>query len=131
MLCLNGKGQWLLTFAVIFAFSVIALSVMLNEVSKYGTYVSSSVWDIPYYELRSLITEITRSYISGDWDFSNPTYRDRFVENVTEIYAFHGYCLNFTNLSVSEYYGVILLRINFTLTTDKVKFHVDKNVTKY
>jgi hypothetical protein len=130
MLCLNKKGQWLLTFAVIFAFTVIALSVMLNEVSKYGTFISSSIWDIPYYELRSLITEITRAYRSDDWNFTDPTSRSYFINNITLVYALHGLCLNFTNLSTWGWDNKTL-RMNFTLTTDKVIFHVDKNVSKY
>jgi len=129
MLRLNKKGQWLLIFAIIFAFSVIAVSVTLNEISKYGTYVSNSIYDIPYYELRSLITEITRAHRSGDWDFSSQEKRSEFISNVTLIYARHGLYLNFTDLSTL--YNGIILRINFTLATDKVKFHVDKNVSKY
>jgi len=121
------NGQWFLIFAVVFAFSVILLSVALNEVSKYGTHVSNSIYDIPYYEIRSLITEITRAFRSDDWDFKYNN--ESFIENVTRVYAMHGIYVNFTNLSV--WGNGYILRINFTLKTDKVTFYVDKNVSKW
>ncbi|WP_457550524.1 hypothetical protein [Archaeoglobus sp.] len=120
------KGQWYLIFALVFAFSVIALSVTLSELSKYGTFVSNSVYDIPYYEIRSLITEITRAFRSGDWNFTSNN--SSFIENATYVYAVHGIYVNFTNLSVWS--NGYILRINFSLRTDKVTFYVDKNVSR-
>ncbi len=83
------KGQWLLIFAVIFSFTVLILSIALNEAMKSGYEVSRGLTELPYYEVRALIHEIARSYKNGDWE-DNKTLE----EDLAKIFARHGYLLD-------------------------------------
>ncbi len=122
---LRVRGQWFVMFAVIFSFAVITASVLLSESSKNGILVSTSVFDIPYYELRSLITEMTRAYRCNDWDFKNNS--TSLEKNVSHIYMIHGIHINFTDLNVSHN----ILYMNFTLSRGGVTVYVSKNESKF
>lgn len=116
------KGQWLLTFAILFAFSNFALALMLNEISKSGYEVSKGL-EIPLYEVRSLTFEISRAY-GRDFNDSND------ITNISKVFALHGYHLNldlYNDTSVSP----PILHINGSLQTESVNItFVDKKFSR-
>lgn len=121
------RGQWFVLFAVIFSAVVITSSILLSEVSKHGTLVSTSIYDIPYYELRSVVTEMTRAFRCNDWDFKDENLS--LINNTTYVYMLHGMHVNFTKLCVDE--NTNTLRMNFSLRKGGVVIYVDKNASRF
>ena len=120
----SNNGQWLLIFAVLFAFTVVMLSVALNEAMKSGYEVSKGLMDIPYYEVRSLMHEVIRAYRHNDWNFTD---NETLEENLSKVFARHGYYLKikFNNQSP-------ILRINGSLITKNVNVTFrDKKVSRW
>jgi len=109
----SRDGQWLLIFAVIFAFSVLAISTFLSEILRSGYEVSRGLSDIPYYEVRALIFEIYRAYRNGDWNFTD---NETLEELLSEVFARHGYSLNLTLYNDTS----AILHINGSLKTESV-----------
>jgi|GEM_PF-3166940 len=112
----SRDGQWLLIFAVIFAFSVLVMSTFLSEILRSGYEVSRGLSDIPYYEVRALIFETYRAYRNGDWNFKD---NETLEALLSEVFARHGYSLNLTLYNDTS--GPIpILHINGSLKTESV-----------
>lgn len=116
----SSRGQLFLTFALIFSFTVVMLSIYLNEVMMSGYEVSKGI-NVPYYEIRMIVHEIARSYKHGDWNYTKNN--ETLSEYLSEIFARHGYDLNLTFYNETLAQRVSILHINGSLRT------VNLNVT--
>jgi hypothetical protein len=124
----DKRGQWMLVSGVLIAFVIISMSVYLNEIALSGTRISYSPHTLPYYEIRSLIVELTRAYKNGDIDSTNNV---SVAENITMIYALHGYDVD---VEFKSWYNFLNIYANYTcvnFSTEYMQMEVNKSVVRY
>ncbi len=120
----DERGQWFIISGFLIAIILVSLTVFLNEISLSGAKISYTPYYLPYYDMRSLTVEMTRAYKNGDLD-------NKSFENITKIYALHGYCVD-VKLKRFYSFGKIegkYLCINFS--TEYLNLEVNKSVVRY
>jgi len=131
----DKKAQWMLISGVLIALAVISMSVLLTEVSTSGSKISYSSYRIPYYEMRSLIVELTRAYRNGD---INETNEYNVSRTISEIYALHGYCVevtfkkgyNTTSLNTTPPIHIYMDYLCVNFSTKNLHMEVNKSVIR-
>ena len=93
MVHLDDRAQWIILSAFAICIATISISYILAEASTSGHRMAEMEFDLPHYEIRTALTEAIRI---AKAEGSNA---DSFYENVSEIYAKHGYflILSFSN----------------------------------
>ncbi len=127
---MNRKGQLLLLSGMLIAMAVALISLYLTTASISGVRVSYSPWDLPYYEMRMGVYESVRAIKYYNYPTINEPFAiSEFYQNLSKIYARHGYFL-VVNANVSST-QTNLYELNLTFKTDRVDLEVKKNVTTY
>ncbi len=125
---MNRKGQLLLLSGMLVAMAVALITLYLTTASISGVRVSYSPWDLPYYEMRMSVYESVRAIKYYNYPTINePSAISEFYQNLSKIYARHGYFL-VVNASPSQN---DLYELNLTFKTDRVDLEVSKYVTTY
>ena len=126
---MDRRGQLLLLSGMLIAMAVALITLYLTTASISGIRVSYSPWNLPYYEMRMGIYESIRAIKYYNYPTINePSAIYEFYENMSKIYARHGY---FLVVNATENKTLNLYELNLTFKTDRVDLEVRKYVTKY
>jgi|GEM_PF-2328790 hypothetical protein len=127
-LVMDNRGQLLLLSGLLIAMSITVISLYLTTASISGYRFSHSPWDLPYYEMRMSVYEAKRALkyyynqTNGSSDLTE-SYALNFSQNMSKIYARHGYSLVVDVENVGNFY-----RLELTFKTDRVNMTVIKDV---
>ncbi len=126
---MDDRGQLLLLTGILIAMGVALISLYLTTASISGYRVAYSPWDLPYHEMRMSVYESARAvkYYYSRNPLLTEQYVQEFYENMSEIFARHGYLLVVNSSEISAN----LYRLNLTFKTDRVKLEVEKYVPVY
>ena len=124
MLHLDNRGQWMIISAFIFGIMVISVASYYYELISSKTRFG--IEDLPYYEVRTLITEVTRAYKFYD---VNPgeTSTNKALINLTKIYAMKGY---YVNCTLSPGSSENMAKIYLEFISEKARYEVEKNISR-
>jgi len=115
----------MLVSGMMMALVMISMTVLLNEIALSGTRISYSPHTLPYYEVRSLIVELTRAYKNGD---VNSTNNMSVAENISTMYALHGYDVD---VEFKRWYYFTKIYANYTcvkFSTEYMRMDVNRSV---
>jgi len=128
--CLEDeRAQWMIISSVVLAAAIVGLSLMLCTVSNSYQKTSFTAHVVPYYEIRSLLTELKRAYKNGDLNQSN---KDEVLKNVSFLYYSKGYLVNISlnNVpTISSFINVSEISVSFK--TKHLSFRADEYATRF
>ncbi|MDF2955804.1 hypothetical protein [Candidatus Alkanophaga liquidiphilum] len=117
------KGQWIVLSGLILALGLLVVVLLLNQALSAGYRVSQAEMQFPSYELNELYAETVRVAklvrTKGDFGAFNDSMAE-YAENVSKIYAAHGFVVNVSMVKKDEKSASICIllsneKVNFTL----------------
>jgi len=117
---LDKKGQWIILSSFILTFVILSIATLYYELISTSSTITFIYKNVPYYEARSLLVELTRAIKNDDINSSSVLA----FQNASKIYARRGF-LMYCNLS-----GTDIVKIHMLLISENAEIEVQKNVTK-
>ena len=121
------SGQWLILSGIILAVGLVSLTTLLNEALSAGYKVALSETEFPAHEINEIYEETVRTaklvWKEDKDNFSKSM--EYFSENVSKIYALHGFYVNISAYNSTEKIANLTIQfrsenVNFTLGPDRL-----------
>ena len=121
------SGQWLILSGIILAVGLVSLTTLLNEALSAGYKVALSETEFPAHEISEIYEETVRT-AKLVWEEDKDNFNqsmEYFSENVSKIYALHGFYVNISAYNSTENIANLTIQfrsenVNFTLGPDRL-----------